>query len=481
MKHCILTVMAISASMFSTSLSAQGQAPAELRQLADHAFVLDKGVDATNPCRVFIGVETHETESGQLLIDGIVPGTPAQNAGLRQGDVILAMDGQTVDSHEALLQARSKRQAGDAFVLAILRDGARLEVPAQFKACSEAEKAEHQQRLAKAQSMLNTYREAIREGQSSWTERPILGIYPGEETAEGLAIESVIGGKGAEAAGLRSGDVITAIDGQSIGRNRGVAPALSNYQPGESVTVAYLRNGQPGQAVVTLSADRTHFRHVVERDPCAVFIGVYTNDGAEGITVTGVIDNTPAQNSDIQPGDKILAIDGKIVKTHHELRAGRDLHKPGDAFQLTVLRNGATMVIDAHFLTCATQTGPTQTTEEAVTTLEIEDNIEAEVAPPMLPAVEIAPDRELPLEVYNVFPNPTFGLINLRFEGAAAPTVVRIQDATGKVVFERSMLQFGGQFNEQINLSGNPPGTYSVTILQNGRVRTTQLVLMPRV
>jgi S1-C subfamily serine protease len=434
--------------------------------------------DITNPCRVFIGVETHETEAGQLVIDGIVPGTPAEKAGLQEGDIILSMDGQAVDSHEALLQARNKRQAGDAFSLAVLRDGVRKEVPAQFKACSEAERAEYQQRLAKAESMLNTYREAMNAGQSSWTERPILGIYPGEELATGLTIGSVISGKGAEAAGLRSGDVITAVDGQPVGMNHGLSPILSNYQSGESVTVSYLRDGTPGQTVVTLSANRTYFRHVVERDPCAVFIGVYTNDDAEGVKVTGVIDNTPAKRSDIQPGDRILAIDGKVIKTHQELRAGRDLHKPGEAFQLTILRNGGTKVVDSRFLSCDTQAEPAQTTEEAVTTLDAE--VEPEAAP-SLPVVEIAPDRELPLEAYSLFPNPTFGLVNLRFEGAAAPTVVRIQDAGGRVVFERSLPQFGGQFNEQINLSGNPAGTYAVTILQNGRVRTTQLVLMPRV
>ena len=47
------------------------------------------------------------------VIDSVLDGTPAAGAGLEQGDVITAVDGQTVDSNDALTAGLHGHHPGD--------------------------------------------------------------------------------------------------------------------------------------------------------------------------------------------------------------------------------------------------------------------------------------------------------------------------------------------------------------------------------
>ena len=177
-----------------------------------------------------------------------------------------------------------------------------------------------------------------------------------------------------------------------------------------------------------------------------------------------MIDNTPAKESDIQPGDIILAFNGKAVGSHQELTSERDLQKPGDAFTMTILRNGNKMNIKARFKSCdspATQEETVEVLEESTERKEPQ-TIEAE---------------QIKLEAY---PNPTYGTVNVRFEAEAVPTTVRIYDLEGKMVYTKELPQFSGAFAEQVNLFGNKAGNYIISVQQGDMVRTRQITLLPR-
>lgn len=55
--------------------------------------------------------------------EGVTPGSPAERAGLRSGDVILKLNGKKIDAKHPLLSAISMHQPGDEVSVTYLRDG----------------------------------------------------------------------------------------------------------------------------------------------------------------------------------------------------------------------------------------------------------------------------------------------------------------------------------------------------------------------
>lgn len=443
-------------------------------------FKTSKMSHSGDPCRVFIGVGTSSVSNG-LKVDYTVDNTPATESGVLAGDVILSLDGVPVRTQSELERERDKHQQGDVFSMKILRDGREMTINARFKKCSaeelEASDRRHEEmttRMEELEEKMAEMRLRILEHmpKMDMTERPILGVYEGDGTnGPGMVIKSVIRGKGAEAAGLQEGDVVIRVDGQTIADSENLRGVLAGRKPGERVSVVYLRDGKNIPTEIVLSADRAYFSHKVERDPCKVFIGVYTTGNAvegRGARVTGVIDDTPAKESGIQPGDVILALNGLPVNDHQDLLRERNKNQPGDAFRLTVLRNGVKMDIDAKFKSCDTPTAPVKEEKVALEDKQTEDRQEPTNV-----------DNLLQLEAFDAYPNPTFGPLNIRFEAEAVPTTVRILDVSGRAVYSKDLPQFGGSFSEQINLFNNRPGNYLLSVQQGDKVRTKQIVLMP--
>jgi serine protease DegQ len=77
----------------------------------------------------------------------------------------------------------------------------------------------------------------------------------GLTTSKGVALQEVDANSPAAKAGLKSGDVIVDIDGQPITSPEDLLAVLRKHQPGDKITVTYIRDGQKATADVTL-ADR---------------------------------------------------------------------------------------------------------------------------------------------------------------------------------------------------------------------------------
>lgn len=59
---------------------------------------------------------------------GILPGSPAQKAGLKAGDVIIEFDGKKINSPEELIVSVRSKNVGDRVTLVFMRDGAKKSV-----------------------------------------------------------------------------------------------------------------------------------------------------------------------------------------------------------------------------------------------------------------------------------------------------------------------------------------------------------------
>ena len=72
--------------------------------------------------------------------------------------------------------------------------------------------------------------------------------------SEGAVVVSIAPGSAAEAAGIREGDVITALDGEPISDPSDLAATIAGFFPGDEVTVTIERDGNEQQLSAELGA-----------------------------------------------------------------------------------------------------------------------------------------------------------------------------------------------------------------------------------
>ncbi|HEY8523617.1 MAG TPA: trypsin-like peptidase domain-containing protein [Acidimicrobiales bacterium] len=71
----------------------------------------------------YLGVQIADADTGGALVGGVEPGSPADRAGLREGDIVTALDGREIPDSASLTAAVRQRSPGDRVSLTYERDG----------------------------------------------------------------------------------------------------------------------------------------------------------------------------------------------------------------------------------------------------------------------------------------------------------------------------------------------------------------------
>jgi S1-C subfamily serine protease len=89
------------------------------------------GHRVSRPRLLWLGVLSY-TLREHVVIAGVMPGSPGEKAGLKQGDLVLSADGREIHERKALYEAVNSHQPGERVQLRILRNNQvhNLEVPA---------------------------------------------------------------------------------------------------------------------------------------------------------------------------------------------------------------------------------------------------------------------------------------------------------------------------------------------------------------
>ncbi|MFM8969152.1 MAG: S1C family serine protease [Actinomycetota bacterium] len=84
----------------------------------------------------FLGVSLKERTDGGVgsIIATVQPGSPAEKADIRIGDIVLAVDDEPVNGQAGLDAAIRDRNPGDTISIELVRDGARVTVSATLVA-----------------------------------------------------------------------------------------------------------------------------------------------------------------------------------------------------------------------------------------------------------------------------------------------------------------------------------------------------------
>jgi S1-C subfamily serine protease len=100
--------------------------PVELYQL-NRTELLEFGRIVSRPERAWVGAYFQPAEQGVMVV-GLVPRGPAEAAGIREGDVVLAVSFCTVETRRDLYEELWKKRADEKVVLRVLRETRVIEV-----------------------------------------------------------------------------------------------------------------------------------------------------------------------------------------------------------------------------------------------------------------------------------------------------------------------------------------------------------------
>ena len=167
-----------------------------------------------------IAKDFHEPEVTGALIGDVMPGSPAEKAGLEKGDIILDIDGKPVTGSAELRMHVSLMAPGTKVNVKVFRDGAEKTLPLTL-----AEMPTETARNAQPESQSEDALQGITvENVTTQTARQ-LGLPP---TAAGVVVTGVDPGSKAADSGLKRGDVIQEVNHRPVRNTSDFESAMRN-------------------------------------------------------------------------------------------------------------------------------------------------------------------------------------------------------------------------------------------------------------
>lgn len=173
--------------------------------------------------RFHLGARVNADADGRLTVENVTEGSLAAEAGLRENDVILSVDGNEFQDRRAF-NAYLRDHRDQRIAVTVLRDGQEEQI----------------------------WLEQRRSAQASADARPALGVSFGQ--SDDLRIQAVAPNSPAARLGLRPGDRIVSLNGREFDRTDAFIEAVREMPIDEELDIVYLRDGERYEETVHLAA-----------------------------------------------------------------------------------------------------------------------------------------------------------------------------------------------------------------------------------
>jgi hypothetical protein len=202
-----------------------------------------------------------------VLVSDVVDESPADEADVEEGDVIVEIDGTAVTAVDQAVGLVRSHAAGDQVKLVVLRDGQKQVFTVTLGERSMMEKAmpfeEEEKEFSRVWRQPRV--ERFFEGPKDFGEGCLrdfglvkgghigvriqditadLGSYFGVGENEGVLVVEVVEGSHAAEAGLRGGDVVLKVDGKPVCCSPPFVRAIRDHEPGDQVEITLKRHGE---------------------------------------------------------------------------------------------------------------------------------------------------------------------------------------------------------------------------------------------
>ncbi|MBV6439936.1 MAG: hypothetical protein EPGJADBJ_01593 [Saprospiraceae bacterium] len=449
--------------------------------------------------RAFLGVEEDSDEDADEpgLVVEVVRGSAADKAGLRDNDVILQLNDTKTDRWSDLSKFVKNAKPGDKVKISYRRNGKEATTEAVLITRDQLEKNDKKE------------------------PRGFLGVSPDDDDDEDKpgVVVNITRNSGAEKAGLQNGDVLFQLDDAPITDFEDVSDFMEYTKPGDKVRVTYERKGQRNTVEATLGEqkawdwDNWNMGNlnlddlnidIREKDAClGVYTGAATINDQRGAKISGFTSESAARDAQMQTGDLITTINGQRIQGHDDLWNEIAKFKVGDKVKVEYLRDNQPLQVEATLKACRDQSrvdiwdtdekGNNQSRrfftwnwdkddqqrlrENRVITIRKATEGDAQNANSTPDNQPVVQDRNLDLESFRVYPNPTQGPVTIEFRAEPVATLVTLYDMSGRQLFREELNAFSGEYNQQFDLSEYAKGNIIVHVQQSEKVFTEQIVV----
>ena len=278
--------------------------------------------------------QSKRNESG-VYIEKVLKNGKAKEAGMKIEDIIIEMDGEKVYTLSQLRAMLKLRKAGDAAKFVVLRDGKKK----SFKL-----KLGSREEINPTPGYMGIYEDKLSERR-----REKIGL----KVPYGVQVDVVREGP-AHKAGMKTGDVILELAGHKAYTFDQLKKIIKDFKAGEEIDLKLFRDDEKNIKVtlgsrasddeiirvgdISVSIPDLEVDSRFKREFIPFYSGnILTNEQYIGATIRvvslakneeqpetfveiqGIIGDTPADESDLKVGDRIIKVDGKVVEDYHDI------------------------------------------------------------------------------------------------------------------------------------------------------------------
>lgn len=178
----------------------------------------------------------------------------------------------------------------------------------------------------------------------------------GLKDQKGALVADVTSGGPADKAGIERGDVVVSFDGKEVREMNELPMMVGSTSVGKDVEVEVIRKGRKKTIEVKLGRldeESEPSEPVETRTDLGMTVEEITQDNArqfslsleEGLVVVRVHSDSPAAEAGIRPGDVIVEIDQKVVRTLSEYQEAVSGYAKGETILFLVQRGGNTLYL----------------------------------------------------------------------------------------------------------------------------------------
>ena len=159
------------------------------------------------------------------LVADVSPGSPADKAGIKRGDVIVALNGKTVDTVSELTNSVGVVEPGTKENLKVVRDGVERDVSVKIGELPENLAVGEENSQQASEDKLGLVVQGI---------TPQIANRLNLDESKGVIVTNVSPGSIAQEAGFRPGDVIVEINKKPVESMNDYNKALTKLEKGQS-------------------------------------------------------------------------------------------------------------------------------------------------------------------------------------------------------------------------------------------------------